>query len=285
MQFNFIVGNPPYQEKKIGNTKSNKRLWMDIIVHVSKNLQKDGLMAMVHPSGWRNDSNYYAKARNLYTTWDLVHLGINNSEAGKRVFNAGTRFDVCVVKNSSPTYRTSVKDEDGQLGFMNIHEYKVIPNLLNVDLTRWMGGGGGFGYSHTIYQARFGYSRTSYGTNTSNMRSVPDEEFNLPCINNVGKKNDITNFWYSNVDKGMFGVPKVVFGRFGTGVYIDREGKYGVAHGCAYIEAPPEELEQVRECLQSEEFQRMLKAVQVGSNGSTYEFQFMKLLKKDFWKH
>jgi hypothetical protein len=180
-----------------------------------------------------------------------------------------------------------VKDEDGQLGFMNIHEYKVIPNLLNVDLTRWIGEGGGFGHSHTIYHARstFSYSRKTYGTDASNMRSVPDEEFNLPCINNVGKKNDITKFWYSNVDKGMFGVPKAVFGKFGAGVFIDMEGKYGVAHGCAYIEAPPEELEQVRECLQSEEFQRMLKAVQVGSNGSTYEFQFMRLLKKDFWKH
>jgi hypothetical protein len=116
------------------------------------------------------------------------------------------------------------------------------------------------------------------------MRTAPDEEFKFPCVMNVGVNNQPTKFWYSNVDKGMFRVPKVIFGTFGNGVFIDYNGEYGCTQHCAYIAAPVEELEKIREVLQSEEFEKAAIATYVGGTGTIFDRKFMKQLRKDFWK-
>jgi hypothetical protein len=82
----------------------------------------------------------------------------------------------------------------------------------------------------------------------------------------------------------MFGVPKVIFGTFGNGVFIDYKGEYGCTQHCAYIAAPVEELERIREVLQSEEFEKAAIATYVGGTGTIFDRKFMKQLRKDFWK-
>jgi hypothetical protein len=39
MKFDYIVGNPPYQEKKAGNKKANSTLWQQIILSVAELIQ------------------------------------------------------------------------------------------------------------------------------------------------------------------------------------------------------------------------------------------------------
>ena len=53
MKFDIVVGNPPYQERKEGNTHS-KSIWPEFVECSLKILKEDGTLAMIHPPSWRN---------------------------------------------------------------------------------------------------------------------------------------------------------------------------------------------------------------------------------------
>ena len=78
MKFDYIVGNPPYQEKKEGNKKSNNLLWQQIILNIGKNVKRGCTVSLIHPSGWRSSEGDFFKTRELYNSWNLLYLNINN---------------------------------------------------------------------------------------------------------------------------------------------------------------------------------------------------------------
>ena len=53
MKFDIVVGNPPYQEKKEGHSKSQE-MWPFFVKSALKILKDDGTLALIHPPGWRN---------------------------------------------------------------------------------------------------------------------------------------------------------------------------------------------------------------------------------------
>ena len=75
----------------------------------------------------------------------------------------------------------------------------------------------------------------------------------------------------SNEDLPTFGIPKIIFGTFGNGVFIDVKGEYGCTQHCAFIAAPVEELERIRDVLQSEEFEKAAIATYVGGTGTIFD--------------
>lgn len=275
-KFDFIVGNPPYQDKKEGNKKADSRLWQKIILNVTKNIAPGTVVAMIHPSGWRASGGNYIPIRELYDSWDMVYLNTNSLKAGKKVFNAGTRFDWFVAIVQPYQGQTLINDDNGVEKVIDLREYPIIPNDIDVDINKWIGGD---------EKCEFGYSASWYHCQRDHMSPDKNDEFIFPCIKNVGSTNKPSKLWYSNINKGMFGIPKVIVGAFGSGVFIDALGEYGCTEHCAYIAAPPDELEQVKAALQSEEFQRVAKATYFGGSGQVFDTKFMKLLKKDFWKN
>lgn len=275
-KFDFVVGNPPYQDKKEGNKTADSLLWQKIILNVTRNIAQGTVVAMIHPSGWRALGGQYTPIRELYDSWDMVYLNTNSLEDGKKVFNAGTRFDWYVAIVQPYQGKTLVNDDNGVEKVIDLREYPIIPNYIDVDINKWIGDGEKCGY---------GYSASWYHSQRDHMSSDKTGGFIFPCIRNVGNTNNPSKIWYSNIDKGMFGIPKVIFGRFGAGVFVDANGEYGCTEDCAYIAAPVDELEQVKQALQSEEFQRVARATYVGGTGQVYDRKFMKLLKKDFWKN
>lgn len=270
-----IIGNPPYQEKKDGNKTANSGLWQNIMLNVGANAGAGVIVSMIHPAGWRSSEGGYIKTRNLYNSWDMKYLNINSLEEGSKVFHAATRFDWYVAKTQPYQGSTVVNDENGFETVVDLRDYAIIPNSFEVDVNKWIGG---------TEKCNYGYSAGAYHSQRKNMSKVKSDEHKYPCVMNVGVKNTPTSIWFSNENKGMFGIPKAIFGRFGKGVFIDYAGEYGCTEDCAYIAAPVEELEKIRDALQSEEFQKAAIATYVGSTGSVYDRKFMKQLRKDFWK-
>ena len=275
MKFDYIVGNPPYQEKKEGNKKSNNLLWQQIILNISKTVKSGCTVSFIHPSGWRSSEGDFSKTRELYNSWNFLYLNINDISEGQKVFGASTRFDWYIAKIEPYEGKTVVNDENGFETVVDLRDYSIIPNSFEVDVNKWIGGG---------EKCDYGYSAGSYHTQRKYMSKTKSDTHKFPCVMNVGVNNQPTKFWWSNEDKGMFGFPKVIFGRFGNGVFIDDKGEYGCTQDCAYIAAPVEELERIREVLQSEEFEKAAIATYVGGTGTIFDRKFMKQLRKDFWK-
>jgi Tfp pilus assembly protein PilZ len=276
MKFDYIVGNPPYQEKKAGNKKANSTLWQQIILSVAERATKSNtIMMMIHPAGWRKNGGLYKKTRELYNSWDMVFLSMNNMDTGRKVFGASTRFDWCVVVNRPYSGITEVSDEFGLKSLVDLRKFEIIPSDLSIDFGKWIGAD---------EKCNFGYSASWYHCQRGHMSPVKTDEFKFPCVRNVGEDDKPTKFWYSNVNKGMFGVPKVIFGRFGYGIFIDRLGEYGCTEDCAFIAAEPEELDKIYETMKSEEFLKVVETIRVGGSRTVYETAFISQLRKDFWK-
>ena len=53
MKFDIVVGNPPYQEKKVGHKKSQE-MWPSFVESALTILKDEGTLALIHPPGWRN---------------------------------------------------------------------------------------------------------------------------------------------------------------------------------------------------------------------------------------
>lgn len=270
-----VVGNPPYQEKKEGNKKANSGLWQNIMLNIGAHAGAGVIVSMIHPAGWRSSEGDYLKTRNLYDSWDMLYLNINSIEEGQKVFGASTRFDWYVAKTYPYQGSTVVNDENGFETVVDLRDYSIIPNSFEVDVNKWIGGD---------EKCDYGYSAGSYHTQRKYMSKTKSDTHKFPCVMNVGVNNTATNIWYCDEDKGMFGIPKVIFGRFGKGVLIDDKGEYGCTQDCAYIAAPVEELEKIRQVLQSEDFQKAAIATYVGGTGQVFDRKFMKQLRKDFWK-
>jgi Eco57I restriction-modification methylase len=273
-QFRMVAGNPPYQSKKEGNSKSDNTLWQKIILNLKNTVSPNGILMMVHPSGWRNSKGTFTPIRDFYESWDLQYLNTNGFEDGKKVFNCSLRFDWVVVKNKPYSGTTEVNDDFGNTRFINVKEYPIIPNNVSIDFTKLFGDN----------KVDFQHSWSMYESRKDHMSPVKTDTHIYPCVMNVGVDNQPTKLWWSNEDKGHFGIPKVIFGVYGNGIFIDYAGEYGCTQHCAFIAAPVDELEKVREVMQSEEFLKAANATYVGGIATVYSRDFIKELKDGFWR-
>jgi hypothetical protein len=117
------------------------------------------------------------------------------------------------------------------------------------------------------------------------MSKVQTDVFQHPCIQNVNTKNEPGCIWYSNTNsKGHFGVPKIIFGRNHSGVYLDQEGKFGIADDCCGIVDDLSNLARMHGVLLSPSFRSVMKMCDVGGKEDTYNRKVIALFRKDFWR-
>ena len=103
-----------------------------------------------------------------------------------------------------------------------------------------------------------GYSRSAYGSDKENISHKKNNEFKYPVIHSVNIKNE-SSFIFSNTKRnGMFGIPKVIFGRRTCGTFIDFNGEYGCSQDTSYLVSTRNNLESINQCLQSPKFIKLM---------------------------
>ena len=129
------------------------------------------------------------------------------------------------------------------------------------------------------------YSRSAYAYDKPHTSKQQDTVHQHPCVNNIGEADNITDIWWSNTNtNGHFGIPKVIFGRLGYGIYIDAVGGYGMSHGCFGIVDNPDNLENIKKILKTEAFKDIMGACNAGGLRENYNYKVIALFRKDFWK-
>ena len=117
------------------------------------------------------------------------------------------------------------------------------------------------------------------------MSKFRTEEFKYPCVYTI-KSDNTLNLWFSNIDKGHFGIPKFIWGNgvcSSIGNIIDYNGDYGLTEFAYAIIDTPENLEQIKNTFDSKEFQNLMKTAPNRNNN--YNRKIISLFKKDFWKY
>ena len=273
MKFDVIVANPPYSYKKVDKGKP-RVLWTHFVEKSLATIKKDiGYLGMIHPPNWRDTGGQYVKIQKRMKQIDIYYLSIYNGKDTIDTFNAHTRFDLYVAKNSySSDIETEIFDEEKQVTKNNIKKLPYISNF-DIDFSQKLLGEdkveilmSGTFYKHGITQKE------------------KTDEYHLPCVYSISKVDGKLNIRYAKEDKGFFGVSKLLFGIWHSIdiPYIDDKGEYGMCQDVIGIVGDKDYLEKTKKAMLSDKFKRFMRSVQF--NTRVRNHKVMLQFKKDFWK-
>ena len=277
LNFDIILGNPPFQYKEAQNDKSHT-IWHLFIKRSYEELLKDkGYLLFVHPSGWRDIDGDY---RNIYIyikNNNLIYLSMNTYDDGKRVFGgAGTNFDYYLVQNIKTNNNlTFINDIDNKEYKINLNDLDFIPSgklsLFQKLLTK-------------KEKVNVLHDWSIYETRKPYISKIKDNIFKYPIINTITQK-DGYNILYSKEKKGHFGIPKVIWSN-GAGTYpiIDEKGKYGLTQFAYAIVDDKQNLQKIKDAMSSEIFINLMKYLAFKLDNK-YNYKIIALFKKDFYKY
>jgi len=209
----------------------------------------------------------------------IRRLSIHGNKDGRKTFHSNTRYDWYLLERvPSGERETMVRDERGHevIEKMGI-TWEWFPNYAYSNLRKWM-------VVVPDQTCRIMYSRNAYGSDKKHMSKEKDEVFRYACVHTTTKNG--VRFMYSNVnDRGMFGVPKVVFGRTGyqNGI-IDWHGQYGLTEHAIAI--PFHHLQEAAEILaftKSSRFKEMMDAC--SWSNFMIDWYVFQSFRSDFYRH
>jgi hypothetical protein len=127
MKFDVIVANPPYQELKSGNKKS-QAIWHKFVEKGLGICSEGGYLSMIHPPGWRNVSGQYSKVKDAFLSRRLLYLQMHDIKDGQRAFGASTPYDFYVLHNLPANgTKTNIKCIDGTNDQRCLEKWAFIP--------------------------------------------------------------------------------------------------------------------------------------------------------------
>ncbi len=275
-KFDVIVQNPPYQELKEGNKKS-KAIWDKFVKKALDICIEGGYMVAVHPGGWRNFGGKFKGIQDILTEREILYLNINTYKNGLDVFKAKTDYDFYCVRNVKNTLvETKIITIDNEVEFFNLKDTSFIPSC-NISEVYSLVAKEGEEKLNILFNSSYHHQRPHMNKDFS-------DEFRFLCLQNINIKDEISCIWYSNTnERGHFGVPKVVFGRKSSGVYVDSDGVYGLAEDCGAIIDDSDNLEKIKIALKNNYFIKNIMGFR-DNLGDKYNKKVLSTFRKDFWK-
>ncbi len=274
-KFDVVLGNPPYQLQVGPN--NTQTIWHKIVERCLEVLKYSGTMTMIHPDSWRTspDKNFESIKKMLLSR-TLVSLEMFDEAQGMKTFGASTPYDIYTLINEPnlDNKKTRIVGSDGVVMEKYLSHTDYIPNgLFDSFDPLWIKNG---------EEKVKTISDSTYHTQRLYMSSEKNSDFKHPCVYTTTKDGSI-NFRYSNVKKGHFGVPKVIWSNgMASSVVVDKDGQYGLTQFAFAIVDEPENLEMIKKAMESEKFLELMQYSQ-GKN-QRYNRRVIALFKKDFWK-
>jgi len=288
--FDIIMGNPPYNKNK-------KPIWNIFINNSFKNLNINGYLLFVTPSGWRDISGEFHSVKNNIYQRNLLLLKIHNEKDGLKTFNCETRFDIILVENknveetTTEIYYQNIKNPD----VINIKKLLFIPNG-NINFIKKLLA------NEKEEKVNLLYDCCSYHTQKDWIKHDEDEVYKHKCIYTINS-NNIPTFKYSRIKyikdikktenkclvKNIehFGNYKLIWsnGRIkSVGCYIDTKGLYGLTQfAYAILESDINILNKLKDVFLSKKFKNVMEDCAVTEQSINYKI--IALFKKDFYKY
>jgi len=276
-KFDVIVMNPPYQELKEGNTKS-QALWDKFVIKTTDQLIEGGYLVAVHPSGWRNVDGMFKNIQTLLRSKQLVSLDIHSEKDALKVFGAEIRYDFYCLRNVPNTMFTKIRCQDGTIERADLSKMEFIPNGMFGTIQKLLPKNG----EEVI---NIVHSWTAYETRKEHMNKEQTEEFKYPCVNFM-PKTDVPVVYYSNTNqKGHFGIPKLIMsnGRIkSVGCMLDDKGEYGLTQFAFAIIDDVNVLPRIKQAIDNKDFRNIME--QCAVNDIYFNKRIFATFRKDFWK-
>jgi hypothetical protein len=274
-KFDIVIGNPPYQTQKEGNTKTQP-IWHLFVEKSISILTDGGYLNMVHPSGWREVDGIFKETQKLIVTKQILSLRMHNYQDGLKTFGCKVSYDYYTLKNiNNDGFITDVTCVDGSLIKIDLMDNEFLPDENIYEIYSLVA-------KDNEEKVNILYSRSLYGTDKENMNKEKTEQFRYPCINAVSSLN-IPSCYYSKINtNGHFNVPKVMFSNVASGVITDENGNYGLTQFAYGIVDEVQNLADIQKALCNEKF---IKKIMLYRNyGFKYNRKVIGTFRKDFYK-
>jgi hypothetical protein len=278
-KFDIIVMNPPYQELKEGNKKSEP-LWNKFVVKTIEQLVYGGYLVAVHPDGWRSIGKLYENVRSILKSKQLLYLELHNTKDGIKTFGANTTYDFYCLHNVPNTMFTKIKCMDGTTQRVDISKMEFIPNGMYKEFEKLLAKG-------NEEKVDLLYSSGNYETRRTYVSKLQTDDFKYPVVY-VTYKDGSINFMYSSTkDNGHFDIPKVIWSNgAATTPIIDENGDYGLTQFSYAIIDEPKNLPFIQKAMIHPDFIKLMSFSDgvTGPGLHRYNRKAISLFRKDFWK-
>jgi hypothetical protein len=207
MEFDVVLGNPPYQDSKKTQGK-NSSLWTKFIIKSNQLVKNNGILSFVVPISWFAPSESQKNdLKKVFLENDLIFVDTNC----KKYFTVGSTFSYFGVKKSNTNIETLINDE-----FYANLKYNFIPNVLNKKTL-------------SVHQKLFYSDNSKLGFSSSlrNDNLIENGEYGVWYGNSVKYSNTLGP--NHNIIKVIVNKPGYLNPRFDNGVYNTSANNYWVA--------------------------------------------------------
>jgi len=279
-KFDVIVMNPPYQELKEGNRKS-QALWDKFVEETINDLKEGGYLVAVHPDGWRMvNGGKFKNVHNLLKSKQILYLEVHDKNEGFKIFGATTPYDFYCLHNVPNTMFTKIKCEDGTIERVDISKMEFIPNGMYKEFNKLVA-------KDNEERVKMLLDSSYHTQRTEQMSNVQTEEFKYPCIHYTYKDGSF-RLSYSNTNKrGHFKTPKVIWSDGGaSSPIIDENGEYAMTQFAYAIIDEPKNLPFIKKAMEHPDFMKLMSFSDgySGVGGQRYNKKIIATFRKDFWK-
>ena len=281
IQFDVVVGNPPFQDETSGETaQGGHDIYPTFFIRSFKILQPNGYLSFINPAKWRAPD----KKGDLKIMWDTfiqnnpIFLKIYGFDDTKKLFNGGaiTRIDYYILQKSISYKDTIVNDEENKEHKLNLREWNFLPNY-NIDNIKRI-------LTDESNGINVIYSRGSYGNDKPNIRKIKSNTYKYPVKHTHTVKDGDIFYWSNTNQKGHFGEKKVILGKgLYPYPYNDYKGEYGMSNYSFGIPiTSKKEGDDIVNAINTDEFGEIIKSTK-WSSGFT-DHNMFTYFKPDFYK-
>lgn len=256
LKYDLVVANPPYNNPGcLGN--GGYPIYCKFIIKALELAYSNEYVLFVNPPAWRAPLLPNSRVKGLFNlmTHDnqMVYLSMNDRNIGSKMFGCSVKYDYYLIKKTPCYTITKITDFEGKIINLDLSMHSFIPNFALDDVMNLI-------VKDDKPRLKMLRGRSMYSAQKPHMSAEPNDEFKYKCLHTTPKCGN--RYYYSNVVKGHFGVPKVIFGRCGLhDAIVDYKGEYGLTNEAYGIIIESEEQgEMIKKALLSDKFKRILKA-------------------------
>jgi len=269
------IMNPPYQTKSDKSDTKTQAIWDKFVACSVDIVEQGGTIAAIHPSGWRSGNGIFPDAKILKDK-QVEYLEIHDEADGLKIFDATTRFDWYVLKNIPVERPTVIIDQNGEKFEAILRDLPCVPNCMIEKVISMVAKGKG----KTVELI----CDSTYHTQREHMSKDKSDRFKYEVVYStpIGSPT----IWYSSIQNGHFGIPKVIFNPSRPiGYVIDYDGKYGLSQFCVGIVGDKKHLDMVANVFANQKtngFAEFMESCHF--TDKIFNKDIVSRFRKDFWK-